>query len=129
MRKSKVIIPEDLLPQFDALMKIVLNTTGLPVARLNGESRKRELVDPRRAFISVAIRYCTYLKSEIHRASYKRKPTLHQLGKYLGNRDHSSIHSLLKNVDNLLKYDKTFERLHVTIELGYTELMMAGINK
>lgn len=124
MRKNKVIIPEELLPQLDILREIVLSKSGVRLLQLVGDRRTRLLVDTRRVFISMATRYCTFTKAEIHRKPYKRKPTLHQLGKYLGNRDHSSIHSLLKNVDNLLKYDKVFDKLHTAIELEYTNLLM-----
>ena len=124
-RKCNTIIPEELLPQFDILQEIVLDKSGFHTEQLTGTCRKRELVDTRRVFVSMALRYCTYTRVETHVKEYKRKPTLHQLGKYLGNRDHSSIHNLIKNTDNLLKYNKPFDKLHTSIELEYTKLLMS----
>ena len=124
IRKDNTIIPEELLPQFDIIQEIVLGKSGFQSEQLTGTCRKRELVDTRRAFISMALRYCTYTRVETHKKSYKRKPTLHQLGKYLGGRDHSSIHNLIKNLETLFKYDKSFDKLHTSIELEYTNLLI-----
>lgn len=123
-KKLQTIIPEELVPQLDVLREIVLDKSGVHMEQLSGKLKNRTLVDTRRVFVSMATRYCRFTVTETHRPPYKRKPTLQQLGKYLGDRDHSSIHSLLKNVDNLLKYDKTFDKLHTAIELEYTKLFI-----
>lgn len=125
MNTQETKIPVDLLPQLDTLLMIVCDKSGFTIDQITSGWRKKEVVDARRAYISIAIKYCRFLKKELHRTAYHRPPALVHIGKVLGNRNHSSIHNLYGKdgeiANHCLKYDRSFDRLHTAIEVEVTK--------
>lgn len=114
---SKTRIPEELIPQLTHLHECVLRITGLPM--IVNKSRKREFVDARRVFAHLALKYCTYTKTELYRKPYKRAITYPQLGLYL-ERDHSTIHSNNDELETLMRYNHQLDRLYTSVEELFT---------
>ena len=125
MNTHKTTIPADLLPQLDTLLMIVSERSGIAIEQLTGTSRKREVVDARRVFTAMAMKYARFVKQELYRTAYVRPPAFIHIGKFLGNKDHSSIHNLYgkdgQTVADMCRYDKTFEQLHASIEYEVTK--------
>lgn len=75
----------------------------------NNQSRKRKFVDARYTYAGLARNFTTYSMEEI--------------GKQI-NRSHCMITHYLKNVDHLLKYDKTFQDNYFILENNFVNPRM-----
>ena len=89
--------------KFDKLLNILSSFYSQPVDQIKSTSRKRELVVPRQMF-------CYITKFNMPNV------TLKEIGKYLGNRDHSTIIHGIRTAGDLIETDKQFREEYKRLE-------------
>jgi len=89
--------------KFDKLLNILSSFYSQPVDQIKSTSRKRELVVPRQMF-------CYITKFNMPNV------TLKEIGKYLGNRDHSTVIHGIRTAGDLIETDKQFRQEYERLE-------------
>ena len=89
--------------KFDKLLKILSSFYSQPIDQIISTSRKRELVVPRQMF-------CYITKFNMPNV------TLKEIGKYLGNRDHSTVIHGIRTAGDLIETDKQFRQEYERLE-------------
>jgi len=89
--------------KFDKLLNILSSFYSQPIDKIKSTSRKRELVVPRQMFC-----YITRFNMP--------NVTLKEIGKYLGNRDHSTVIHGIRTAGDLIETDKQFREEYEKLE-------------
>jgi hypothetical protein len=90
--KAETVVPQEALPPMKLNLAFVLRTaakvTAVKVRELRGPSRKRRIARPRQVL-------CWFLKK-------RTMLSTPQIGRFVGNRDHSTVIHAVRKVDQLL---------------------------
>lgn len=89
--------------KFGKLLKILSSFYSQPIDKIISTSRKRELVIPRQMF-------CYIAKFNMPNV------TLKEIGKFLGNRDHSTVIHGIRTAGDLIETDKQFREEYEKLE-------------
>ena len=93
--EAKVITCENIL-------NLVIQTFGVDMKSINSKSRKKEIVQARQAAMHLCHQYTTQSVSRI--------------GTIVGGRDHATVLSAFKKVDDMLATDPSFKSKYDTVE-------------